>query len=130
MPVSFRGFYLVEVLLAMLLAADGVMGLMKITLYIGARTDEMRHRIEALYLAEQKLEWLVSRKETLVAGIESGQAEKYPGTVTEYRVSWIVEDAGFGSRLKKVVVTVRWVSRFGIHDNVQLDTRLAVAPDS
>lgn len=55
------GFSLIEVMISFVLIGVGALGLVKLQAYIEQRADYAMHSIEALNLAEQKLEWFRSR---------------------------------------------------------------------
>ncbi len=56
-----RGFSLVEVMIAICLVGVGALGLVKMQAYIEQRSDYAYHSIQALGLAEAKLEWFRTR---------------------------------------------------------------------
>ncbi|MCV5917522.1 prepilin-type N-terminal cleavage/methylation domain-containing protein, partial [Escherichia coli] len=56
-----KGFNLLEVLISFLLIGVGALGLTKLNVYLEQESDYAIESIEALRLAENKLEWFRTR---------------------------------------------------------------------
>lgn len=61
MRTKEQGFSLIEVMITFLLIGVSVLGLIKLQAYIEQKADFALHSVEALNLAEQKLEWFRTR---------------------------------------------------------------------
>ncbi|PJC86489.1 type IV pilin [Vibrio sp. HA2012] len=124
-----KGVALMEVLLSAVLLSVGVLGLIKLQVYMDRQLDTTLCRTEALYLAEAKLEFFRSRsvpegelgKTSAVishsAGISNGHEVQ-----GSYRIQWFVSDPF--PTLKSVQVTVSWQDRLDITRSVSLRTLL------
>ncbi|MBE4418921.1 prepilin-type N-terminal cleavage/methylation domain-containing protein [Vibrio parahaemolyticus] len=125
------GFSLIEVLISFLLIGVGALGLVKLQAYIELRADNAMRSIEALNLAEQKLEWFrtrgaLSAEPTLPAAnfdtsIVSGEDTTHP----IYTLSWSIPPATLSGSLKTILIEVLWQDRHGEIQSVELKTMIS-----
>ncbi|MCG3884692.1 prepilin-type N-terminal cleavage/methylation domain-containing protein [Photobacterium leiognathi] len=135
-----KGFSLLESLIALAVLSVGVLGLVKLQIYIDRKADYALNSLEALQLAENKLEFFRTR-----ANVSGGTntlyfddpilAEgSYPvedivvsGSSYTFKRSWIIEDkmklSGASSAdAKMITVDVQWNDHWGNSSNVALKT--------
>ncbi|MGY0617292.1 type IV pilus modification PilV family protein [Vibrio sp. FJH11] len=129
MQTKQKGFSLIEVLLSFLLVGIASLGLIKLQINVEQRADYAKHSVQALNLAEQKLEWFRTR----------GASEAVPvmpianfdaiatgsSTAGDYTLQWQVPPATVSGSLKTIVITSSWEDRMGQTQSVQLKTMLS-----
>ncbi|EGQ8140179.1 type IV pilus modification PilV family protein [Vibrio cholerae] len=126
------GFSLIEVMISFVLIGVGALGLVKLQAYIEQRADFAMHSIEALNLAEQKLEKFRTRGVssavpampiTSYAAISSGRDVSHPF----YTLSWAVSNAPgtLSSALKTIHIEASWKDRNGETQSVELRTMIS-----
>jgi type IV pilus assembly protein PilV len=125
-----RGFSLVEVLIAMCLVGVGALGLVKMQAYIEQRSDYAYHSIQALGLAEAKLEWFRTRgadsttSDMPVADFDTdivAGSDNHP----PYVVNWQVPTTSMDGNVKTVQVDVDWTDRLGESRRLILTTQIS-----
>ncbi|ENM5889710.1 prepilin-type N-terminal cleavage/methylation domain-containing protein [Vibrio mimicus] len=126
-----RGFSLIEVMISFVLIGVGALGLVKLQAYIEQRADYAMHSIEALNLAEQKLEWFRTRGASSAlptmpaanfdTNIVSGNDVSHP----LYTLSWSVPSATLSGALKNIHIEVLWQDRHGETQSVELKTMIS-----
>ncbi len=124
-----KGFSLLEVLIAFLLLGVGALGLTKLNVYLERESEYAIKSIEALRLADNKLEWFRTRGASAassaipVADFDSIAT----GTSTDgiYTLNWQVPAATVSGSLKTISVTTSWQDRLGQTQSVQLKTMLS-----
>jgi type IV pilus assembly protein PilV len=125
-----RGFSLVEVMIAICLVGVGALGLVKMQAYIEQRSDYAYHSIQALGLAEMKLEWFRTRgadtttSDMQVADFDTdivNGSENHP----PYIVTWQVPSTSMDGNVKTVEVDVDWVDRLGESRRLSLKTQIS-----
>ncbi|TXY23272.1 prepilin-type N-terminal cleavage/methylation domain-containing protein [Vibrio mimicus] len=126
-----RGFSLIEVMISFVLIGVGALGLVKLQAYIEQRADYAMHSIEALNLAEQKLEWFRTRGASSVlptmpaanfdTNIVSGNDVSHP----LYTLSWSVPAATLSGALKTIHIEALWQDRHGETQSVELKTMIS-----
>ncbi|MGL4828507.1 MAG: type IV pilus modification PilV family protein, partial [Vibrio sp.] len=105
------GFSLIEVMISFVLIGVGALGLVKLQAYIEQRADYAVYSIEALNLAEQKLEWFRTRGASSAlpsanfdTSIVSGNDTSHPF----YTLSWSVPAATLSGALKTIHIEAAW----------------------
>ncbi|ENM5906403.1 prepilin-type N-terminal cleavage/methylation domain-containing protein [Vibrio mimicus] len=126
-----RGFSLIEVMISFVLIGVGALGLVKLQAYIEQRADYAMHSIEALNLAEQKLEWFRTRGASSAlptmpaanfdTNIVSGNDVSHP----LYTLSWSVPAATLSGALKTVHIEALWQDRHGETQSIELKTMIS-----
>jgi len=127
-----RGFSLVEVMITFLLIGVSVLGLIKLQTYIEQKADFALHSIEALNLAEQKLEWFRTRgalTPDASFNVASYDSDIVSGTEQArylYTLTWTVTEPNslFGS-VKTVDIEASWFDRQGNKHAVKLQTMIS-----
>ncbi|EEX65339.1 type IV pilus modification PilV family protein [Vibrio metoecus] len=126
-----RGFSLIEVMISFVLIGIGALGLVKLQAYIEQRADYAMHSIEALNLAEQKLEWFRTRgassavPSTPVANFDSSIVSGNDASHPLYVLSWAVPAATVSGSLKTVTIEAVWHDRQGAVQSVTLKTMIS-----
>ncbi|ENM5758963.1 prepilin-type N-terminal cleavage/methylation domain-containing protein [Vibrio mimicus] len=126
-----RGFSLIEVMISFVLIGVGALGLVKLQAYIEQRADYAMHSIEALNLAEQKLEWFRTRGASSAlptmpsanfdTSIVSGNDASHP----LYTLSWSVPAVNLSGALKTIHIEASWKDRHGETQSVELKTMIS-----
>ncbi|WP_318517619.1 type IV pilus modification PilV family protein [Photobacterium leiognathi] len=135
-----KGFSLLESLITLAVLSVGVLGLVKLQIYIDRKADYALNSLEALQLAENKLEFFRTRSNvsggtnTLYFDDPILAEGSYPvedivvsGSTYIFKRSWIIEDkmklSGASSADAKVItVDVQWNDHWGNSSNVALKT--------
>ena len=119
-----RGVGLVEALIALLIVAVGVVGLLKYQSSVRLNSDVARQRTEALRLAQNDIEQLrISR----IADIQNSQRKVTPEAAnTSFDINREIT-AGHGGS-KTAQVTVSWLNRNGVAQQVLITSILAAQP--
>ncbi|MFC5078467.1 hypothetical protein VTH8203_04038 [Vibrio thalassae] len=125
------GIGLIEVLVALCLLGVGALGLVKMQIDLEQRSDFAYRSIQALGLAEAKLEWFRTRgADPLVSSqavanymtdIVDGQDNSHP----TFYVEWTVLQVAMDGNIKTVKVEVSWIDRLGVRRNVTLVTQIS-----
>ena len=119
-----RGVGLVEALIAFLVVAVGVVGLLKYQSSVRLNSDVARQRTEALRLAQNDIEQLRSAG---TAAIQSRQRKMTPDAAnTSFELNRVVTAGNAGSQT--VQVTVSWLDRNGAAQQVLMTSILAAQP--
>ncbi|GMQ45659.1 type IV pilus modification PilV family protein [Vibrio sp. 10N] len=125
-----RGFSLVEVMIAICLVGVGALGLVKMQAYIEQRSNYAYNSIQALGLAEAKLEWFRTRgadsahSDMVVADFDTDivtGSENHP----PYVLSWRVPSTSMEGNVKTVEVDVDWTDRLGESRRLSLKTQIS-----
>lgn len=121
------GFSLIEVLISFVMLSVGVLGLVKLQTYMEVKSENALHSIDALYLAEEKLEHFRTRSQSAATGtilysaiVNSTESLSMAGS-TATRVVTVNDDTPVAGT-KKVNVTVSWTDRWNNNQSVALDT--------
>ncbi|WP_318407749.1 type IV pilus modification PilV family protein [Photobacterium leiognathi] len=135
-----KGFSLLESLIALAVLSVGVLGLVKLQIYIDRKADYALNSLEALQLAENKLEFFRTRANVsggtntlyfddpiLAEGSYSVEDIAVSGSSYTFKRSWIIEDkmklSGASSAdAKMITVDVQWNDHWGNSSNVALKT--------
>lgn len=126
-----QGFSLIEVLTAFVLIGIGALGLIKLQTYVEQRADYAAHSIQALHLAEKKLEWFRTRgasaaaSSIAVADFNTSIVDGNDTTHPLYSLSWSVPSITLSGAVKTVVIDAYWQDRFGQTQKVRLQTMLS-----
>ncbi|PNQ59845.1 type IV pilus modification PilV family protein [Vibrio sagamiensis] len=126
---TIRGLSLIEVLVSLVLISIGALGLIKLQVFIERKSDYALHSIEALRLAENKLEWFRTRGASdALSTVSSAQfatltADSFKSG--QYTVSWQVSSERSSASLKSVVITSHWQDRTGQQQSLELRTMLS-----
>ncbi|KJR29243.1 type IV pilin [Vibrio navarrensis] len=125
-----RGFSLLEVMISFVLIGIGALGLVKLQVYIEQKADYAIQSIEALNLAEQKLEWFRTRGATASSAITvanfaddivAGSDASHP----PYTVTWSVPATALSGALKTIHIQTTWTDRLGYPQSVELKTMIS-----
>ncbi|PSW18892.1 prepilin-type cleavage/methylation domain-containing protein [Photobacterium sanctipauli] len=122
-----HGFGLIEVLVSLLILAVGVTGIIKTQAYLEVKSSNALNSIEALYLAEEKIEYFRTRGPASVVGtilfteITNSSEPVYWGNISATRDVTMVDDHPVVGA-KSVTVTVSWVDRWQQQQGVSLET--------
>ncbi|ELP5728358.1 prepilin-type N-terminal cleavage/methylation domain-containing protein [Vibrio vulnificus] len=129
MQTNQRGFSLLEVMISFVLIGVGALGLVKLQVYVEQKADYAMHSIEALNLAEQKLEWFRTRGATASSAIAvaSFDSDISAGSSTHppYTVTWSVPATALSGALKTVHVRTTWKDRLGNTYSIELKTKIS-----
>ena len=124
-----HGFSLLEVLIAFLLLGVGALGLTKLNVYLERESEYAIKSIEALRLAENKLEWFRTRGAS--AAVSAMPIADFDSIATgsstsgAYTLEWQVPPATVSGSLKTIIVTSSWEDRMGQSQSVQLKTMIS-----
>ncbi|EGQ7693798.1 type IV pilin [Vibrio vulnificus] len=123
------GFSLLEVMISFVLIGVGALGLVKLQAYVEQKADYAIHSIEALNLAEQKLEWFRTRGATASSAIAvanfDGDIAAGSSAHPPYTLTWSVPATALSGALKTVRVQTTWQDRFGKTHLVELNTMIS-----
>ncbi|PWI34695.1 pilus assembly protein PilV [Vibrio albus] len=125
-----RGVGLIEVLLSVVLISVGVVGLIKLQAYMDKKAEFAIKSTEALYLAEAKLEYFLSRSQDGADGtIQFDTIGSGSETTGVYTLNWTVSEPGLtpelNSALKVIEISASWKNREAETESVQLKTMLS-----
>lgn len=131
MPSKQYGFSLIEIMISFILIGVGALGLVKLQAYIELRADYAMHSIEALNLAEQKLEWFRTRG--ALSAVPSMPAANFDTNIVSgedtthplYTLSWSVPTATLSGALKTIHMEALWQDRHGKIQSVELKTMIS-----
>lgn len=125
-----KGFNLIEVLISFLLIGVGAIGLIKLQTYVEQKSDFAIQSVEALHLAENKLEGFRTRGASaalssitptdFITDIVDGEDH----THVKYQLDWTVTSRLSGA-LKTIQMTSSWQDRFGEDQSITLDTMIS-----
>ncbi|MCY9870900.1 type IV pilin [Vibrio barjaei] len=125
------GISIIEVLVALCLFGISALGLAKMQVDMERRSDFAYQSIQALGLAESKLEWFRTRgtdpavSDQVVADyttdIVDGQDRSHP----LFDVKWTVSKVALNGSIKTVRVEVFWADRLGVKRNIALVTQIS-----
>ncbi|EMS7725440.1 prepilin-type N-terminal cleavage/methylation domain-containing protein [Vibrio cholerae] len=124
------GFSLIEVMISFVLIGVGALGLVKLQAYIEQRADYAMHSIEALNLAEQKLEWFRTRGASSANPAMSTAnfaTDIVSGSISSgrYTLSWGVPTTALSGALKTIHIQASWKDRHGETQSVELKTMIS-----
>lgn len=126
-----KGFNLLEVMIALLLVGFGSLALVKLQTYAEQKADFAQHSLEALYFAEQKLEWLSARGASSASSsivsfdLIAAGSEVVSSASMNYTLTWSVPPAMISSSLKTITIDATWDDRLANPQKVQLKTMLS-----
>ncbi len=121
-----KGFSLIEVLISFVVLTVGVLGLVKLQTYMEVKSENALHSIDALYLAEEKLEKFRTRSQSvgtdmLYSDIKSSTKSLPMAGMTVSRVVTVKNDFPVLGT-KHIKVSVNWTDRWNNTQTVALDT--------
>ncbi|BCK10851.1 prepilin-type N-terminal cleavage/methylation domain-containing protein [Vibrio cholerae] len=124
------GFSLIEVMISFVLIGVGALGLVKLQAYIEQRADYAMHSIEALNLAEQKLEWFRTRGASLAnpaMPTANYVTDIVGGSISSgrYTLSWEIPTTALSGALKTIHIEASWKDRHGETQSVELKTMIS-----
>ena len=124
-----RGVGMLEVLFSVMLIAGGVLSLIKLQVYMEKESEYALNSLEALQLAEEKLEWFRTRGASSASSdivVADFDADIIAGNSTngEYTVQWELLPAPIAN-LKVVKVEATWLDRAGDTQGVELQTMIS-----
>ncbi|KOE83012.1 type IV pilus modification PilV family protein [Vibrio aestuarianus] len=126
-----KGFSLIEVMIAFLLIGISSLGLVKLHIYVEQRADFSLHSIEALHLAENKLEWFRTRgassalSSMTLADFSTDIIDGQDTSHSFYTLRWSVPSVSLSGALKSIDIEVSWFDRQGEKQSVKLQTMLS-----
>ncbi|KJF97252.1 type IV pilus modification PilV family protein [Photobacterium leiognathi] len=123
-----KGFSLLEVVISLAVLSIGVLGLVKMQAYMEVKSENALKTLDALYLAEKKLELFQTRSLSGGSGtiaynsIITTPSEAIPiSGITMTRKITVMDNEPV-SGAKKINVIVSWQDRRDVTQNVSLDT--------
>ncbi|MGR5212616.1 type IV pilus modification PilV family protein [Vibrio rotiferianus] len=124
-----KGFSLIEVLVSTLLLGGGVLGLTQLQVYMEKESEYALNSLEALQLAEEKLEWFRTRGASSASSdivVADFDADIIAGTSMNgaYTVQWDLLPAPIAN-VKVVKVQATWLDRAGDTQGVELQTMIS-----
>lgn len=125
------GFSLIEVMISFVLIGVGALGLVKLQAYIEQRADFAMHSIQALNLAEQKLEWFRTRGAS--SAVSTSPVADYTDDLVAgedtshplYTLQWEIPSIELSGALKTVLITASWSDRHGKKQHIELKTMIS-----
>ncbi|MCW8331979.1 prepilin-type N-terminal cleavage/methylation domain-containing protein [Photobacterium sp. SDRW27] len=127
MTSNQTGFSLIEVLISFVVLTVGVLGLIKLQTYMAVKSENALHSIDALYLAEDKLEYFRTRSQSAATGTilhssieDSTETLSMAGQTVTREVKVDNDTPVVGA--KKINVKVSWTDRWNNSQSVALDT--------
>ena len=124
-----QGFSLIEVLISFLLLGVGALGLTKWQVYMERQSNHAIKSMEALRLAENKLEWFRTRgaSEALSTISTASFTSIATGseTMDDYTLQWKVPTATVSGSLKTITINSTWTDRTGKRQSVMLQTMIS-----
>lgn len=135
MIFKLGGMSLLEVLIALMLIGSGALGLIKMQAYVESKADFAKRSIEALYMAESKLESFTQRGGTAAKATFTYQdilhdtcvsvshcVVKVDGFQTQCQV---FPESTLSDALSLIKVEVCWWDRFGEKQSVELTSAIS-----
>ena len=119
-PHAQRGTSLLEALIAFLVLSLGMVSIARVQGHLRLDADVARQRTEAVRLAQQDMETL--RSERTFSAIAN--ASRSANTGTAYAIERRIEATGM-PHAKAASITVRWVDRSGVAQQVALHSVIA-----
>ncbi len=124
-----NGFSLLEVLIAFLLLGVGALGLTKLNVYLERESEYAIQSIEALRLAENKLEWFRTRGASAATSAmpvaDFDAISTGTSTSGNYTLDWDVVSTTVSGSLKTIEITSSWEDRLGQTQSIQLKTMIS-----
>ncbi|MGR5175971.1 type IV pilus modification PilV family protein [Vibrio parahaemolyticus] len=126
-----RGVTLIEVLIAFCIIGVSSLGLAKLQAYMEQRSDYAYHNLQALGLAEAKLEWFRTRgadDESSTMDVADFMLDIVDGLDSShpiYTVVWTVPKTTMAGRVKTVQVDVSWSDRLNRTHTLSLATQIS-----
>lgn len=124
-----RGVTLLEVLIAFLLVGFAGLSLIKLQLMIEQKSSFAQQSYQALMLAENKLEWFITRgainhgSNIMMVDFDVDIKNGQDNSDSVYTVSWNV--INIEHSLKQVEVESYWYDHYGIRRSVKLQTMIS-----
>ncbi len=125
------GFSLVEVMITFALIGVSALGFIKLQAYIEQRADYALHSIQALNVAEQRLEWFRTRgsiaqtPNIIVPHYERNIISYICNEDPFYTVSFTVNKPALSGAIKTIDMEVSWLDRHGKKRSVSLQTMIS-----
>ncbi|PSU46797.1 pilus assembly protein PilV [Photobacterium frigidiphilum] len=121
-----KGFSLIEVLISFVVLTVGVLGLVKLQTYMEVKSENALHSIDALYLAEEKLERFRTRSQSAGTGTMlysdiKGSTESLSMVGTTVSRVVVVTNAPVPDA-KQIKVSIIWRDRWNTTQSVALGT--------
>ncbi len=119
------GFGLLEVLITMVILAGGLLAIGGMYVKIMRESGVSRQRIEALTLAQTKLEELRAQAfSTLTSASDTVAASAVAGRSADYQRSWSISSFTSPATYKAVTVTVTWADSQGQTQSAAVSSRI------
>ena len=130
-----NGFSLLEVIISFVLLVVGVMGLIKLQVYVDKKSEYAVNSIQALYVVESKLEYFRTRSidgEDGTIQFKTIVTQTTPEDINGYKVSWdvidrmpIVVSGANVTTLKEINIKAEWSDRWNEVQGVTLQTMIS-----
>lgn len=130
-----NGFSLLEVLISFVLLIVGVMGLIKLQIYVDKKSEYAANSIQALYAVESKLEYFRTRSidgDDGTIKFKTIVTQATPEVINGYKVSWdvidsmpIVVSGANVTTLKEINIKAEWNDRWNEVQEVTLQTMIS-----
>ncbi len=130
-----KGFSLLEVLISFVLLVVGIMGLIKLQVYVDKKSEYAANSIQALYAAESKLEYFRTRSidgEDGTIKFKTIVTQATSEVINGYKVSWdvidsmpIVVSGANVTTLKEINIKAEWSDRWNEVQEVTLQTMIS-----
>ncbi|MEI8631743.1 prepilin-type N-terminal cleavage/methylation domain-containing protein [Vibrio sp. PP-XX7] len=121
MSTSFKGFSLLEIMVALLMLSIGIVGIFQLQQLTCLQGDEVGHTYHALSLAESELE----RLRLNVGEINHHETESPSDSYPQYQWFWSTDRTLFSGDLKQVTIHVTWRDRRGKMHAIALSTMIS-----
>jgi type IV pilus assembly protein PilV len=115
-----RGFSLLEVSIALSLIAVGALGLLKMQVFIEQRALYSHQSLEAMSLAQSKMDWfrnhgdaMVSDPSFVMANFDADVVNGQDDSHSVYFLQWKVVNVALHGNVKTVLITAHWNNPFG-----------------
>lgn len=120
------GFLLIEILVALLIVALGVLGLAKLESIVVSSAGEAKSRSAAMALARSEIDSLRNNAMlTQYTGNMASGARTETINGIDFAMTWTVGNASTYSQDRSIVVAVSWTDRSGNTQTVSLDSVIA-----
>ncbi|HIF9062952.1 TPA: type IV pilus modification PilV family protein [Photobacterium damselae] len=134
MTSNHRGFSLLEVLIAMIVLAIGLVGLMKLQIHMEVKAENALKTLDALHIAESQMEYYQTRASNVsgATGLipfasmaDSTYCRQSMVSGSIYTLTCDASNLSLSGALRTIDVKVSWSDRHGVSQAVSLKTALS-----
>ncbi|HIF9339153.1 TPA: type IV pilus modification PilV family protein [Photobacterium damselae] len=134
MTSNHRGFSLLEVLIAMIVLAIGLVGLMKLQIHMEVKAENALKTLDALHIAESQMEYYQTRASNVsgATGLipfasmaDSTYCRQSMVSGSIYTLTCDASTLSLSDALRTIEVKVSWSDRHGVSQAVSLKTALS-----